>query len=188
MRLIIAILISILTIGPAVAHPHIWVHVSTTMLAENGYIQGFKSQWSFDEMYSESFLMDADVNLNKKLDAFEADDVKNTVFNPNNADILKFFLHKMNGKNTEFTFKDVKVWFEDDVLNYSFTALFNKPQPLKGTHKVAVFDPEFYVSFEQDLDMTLPTGIACTQELTEDDVITIYNGLVNPETYKLNCQ
>lgn len=38
--------------GTARAHPHIWVHVHTTVLYENGAISGFRHAWTFDEYYT----------------------------------------------------------------------------------------------------------------------------------------
>ena len=37
---------------PAVAHPHVWVTVETTVLFEQGSISGFRHKWTFDEFYT----------------------------------------------------------------------------------------------------------------------------------------
>jgi ABC-type uncharacterized transport system substrate-binding protein len=39
--------------APALAHPHIWVTMRTTVLYENGAIVGLRHAWTFDQYYSE---------------------------------------------------------------------------------------------------------------------------------------
>ncbi len=52
--------------GPAQAHPHIWVHVQTTVLYENSTITGFRHAWIFDEYYSAMAIEGLDTNKDGK--------------------------------------------------------------------------------------------------------------------------
>jgi len=47
---------------PALAHPHIWVTVRSTVLYENGAIVGFRHAWTFDEYYTAMAIDGLDTN------------------------------------------------------------------------------------------------------------------------------
>lgn len=59
-------LFAIAAVGPVQAHPHIWVHVRTTVLYENGAITGFRHAWIFDEYYSAMAIEGLDTNKDGK--------------------------------------------------------------------------------------------------------------------------
>lgn len=48
--------------APAVAHPHIWVSVETTVLVEAGTVVGFRHRWTFDEFYTAMAIQGLDKN------------------------------------------------------------------------------------------------------------------------------
>lgn len=48
--------------GPALAHPHVWVSVETTVLVEKGTVTGFRHRWSFDEFYTAMAIQGLDTN------------------------------------------------------------------------------------------------------------------------------
>ncbi len=56
------LLTSLAAVGPARAHPHVWVHVHTTVLYENGAVSGFRHAWTFDEYYSAMAIEGLDTN------------------------------------------------------------------------------------------------------------------------------
>lgn len=171
----------------AFAHPHVWVNTSLELLIEGKKITGIRAHLSFDEMYSTSFLMDADTNGNKKLDQNETQEIIQAVFLDNQKDLYPFMYMAPLGKEVKFTLHKPSIWMEDEYLNYKFDIIFDEAKPVKGIHEFGMYDPEFYVAFEQDLDMKLPEGISCKQQLEENKNISIYMDMVNPETYTLVC-
>jgi ABC-type uncharacterized transport system substrate-binding protein len=48
--------------GPAAAHPHIWVTARTTVLYEHGAIVGLRHAWTFDEYYTAMAIDGLDTN------------------------------------------------------------------------------------------------------------------------------
>ena len=46
----------------AVAHPHVWVTVETTVLFDNGSITGLRHKWTFDEFYTAMAVQGLDTN------------------------------------------------------------------------------------------------------------------------------
>jgi len=168
-------------------HPHIWVETTLELMVKENQMIGFRVHWVFDALYSTSFLVEADTNKNKTLDAAETAATVKAVFVDGQKDLYPFMYMAPNSENTNFTLNNPNIGWKDESLTYSFDILFSQPKPLKGTHEFGIYDPEFYVAFEQDLDMILPSGISCTQTLLENPNISIYYGAVNPETYTLTC-
>lgn len=48
--------------GGAVAHPHVWVSVETTVVVVKGTITGFRHKWTFDEFYTAMAIQGLDSN------------------------------------------------------------------------------------------------------------------------------
>lgn len=170
-----------------VTHPHVWLDTSLELLVEQGNIIGIKVHWEFDALYSTSFLVEADTNNNKQLDVNETADTIKAVFTDGQQDLYQFMHIAPIGKKENFTLTNPKVWMENENLNYTFNIMLTTPQPVIGQHEFGIYDPEFYVAFEQDLNMILPAGVTCEQSLKENPNISIYYDLVNPETYTLTC-
>lgn len=57
--------------APALAHPHVWVAVETTVVYENGAVSGLRQRWTFDELYSSMAVEGLDVNKDGKYDRNE---------------------------------------------------------------------------------------------------------------------
>ncbi|MDD9912218.1 MAG: DUF1007 family protein [Alphaproteobacteria bacterium] len=169
------------------AHPHVWADTQLELLVEGRQITGLRVRWVFDELYSASFLVEADSNQNKELDILEAAQVVKEVFEEGQRDLYSFMLVKSAQEERAFTLENARIWMEDELLHYVFDIVLEVPVPLSGQHKFATYDPSFYVAFEQDLEMKLPADVQCEQKLAGDASISIYMGLVNPETYTLSC-
>ena len=171
------------------AHPHIWVYTNVIPVIENGFIKSFKIHWNFDEVYSATFIQEADTNFDGKIEESEVQHTIKTVFEDDPQSLYPFMYMHLNGQSQQFALFNPKIWLSDDeTLNYSFEIQFKEPVPVTGKHEFGFFDPEFYVSFEQSYEMKLPKDAKCTYELKENLNISIYDGLVNPETYKMNCE
>lgn len=188
MRQLAAAIFAMLMPIVALAHPHIWVYTSIEMITENDKITALRVNWNFDELYSTSFLQEADENKNKKLEPEEAAKTIQAVFIDGQEDLYPFMYIRHNGQKIDFTLENPTIWMEDETLRYQFDIKLKTPQPIKGTHALGIYDPEFYVAFEQDWTMKLPENVTCEQELAENKKISIYFDSVNPETYALACQ
>jgi len=184
----IALFLALLCVASvASAHPHVWVTTKLELLKENDKIKGLRVLWGFDEFYSTIFLTEADTNGNKILDRDEIETSINSVFNQEQQELYPFFFMKPAGKKAAFSLKNADVYMDKGTVYYKFDVIFDTPQPLKGNHRFGIYDPEFYVSFDQDLKVQLPDGANCTQNIAEDESISIYYDMVNPEIYTLKC-
>lgn len=173
----------------AFAHPHIWVYTDVGVIVHQNNITGFNVTWNFDELYSAAFMQDADTNKNMQLEPVEAEETIQKVFIENPANLFPFIHIKLNGKDKKYQFKKPTIKMgEDETLYYTFSIILDEPTPITGAHEFGFFDPEFYVSFEQSYTLDLPQPSKCEYNLKENKNIFIYDGLVNPETYTLNCK
>tara|TARA_Y100001960_G_scaffold322961_1_gene400479 strand:+ start:415 stop:984 length:570 start_codon:yes stop_codon:yes gene_type:complete len=171
------------------AHPHVWVHTDLTLLTDNSTIKGLKVHWAFDEMYSTAFMMDADMNGDGELDAAERKIMEKQVMQQAVSRLRPFVMLKLNGFDVrDFSFDDLKITYDKEAekVNYDFVVKLKKAQKLNGSHKLAILDKEYYVGFEQSYNFGIPSN--CSFELEEDMDILLYDGLINPETYKLTCK
>jgi len=189
MKKLIYTLAFLATSFKVMAHPHIWVYTDLALKTEGQYITGLNINWSFDEMYSSAFMMDADLNKDGKLDPSESEAMQKQVMEKAVSSITPFIMLKFEGKDT-FGYKldNLKIKYdeESEQVVYNFDLKLHAPRKLEGFHKLAIVDKEFYVAFEQSYDFKIPKS--CQFDLIEDQEITIYDGLVNPEVYQLSCK
>ena len=140
-------------------------------------------------MYSSAFMMDADKNGDKRLSHKEAKAMEKQVMDKAVTMLTPFVMLKFNNKDTfgyNFENLDIKYNKKTEQVEYRFTIALNSPINLKGFHKLAIVDQEFYVAFEQSYDFVIPPS--CYFDLIEDEEITVYEGMINPEVYQLTCK
>ena len=71
---------------PALAHPHVWVTASATVLYDHGTITGLQQAWTFDEFYTQQAIEGLDKNGDGKYDRQELSELAQV-----NMDGLKEF-------------------------------------------------------------------------------------------------
>jgi ABC-type uncharacterized transport system substrate-binding protein len=134
--------------GSAVAHPHVWITVETTVLYDKGAFTGLQHKWTFDEFYTAMAIEGLDKNKDGIYDREELAELAKV-----NIDGLKEFGY--------FTYpvlagQDVKIqdptdtWLEhkDGLLSLHFTVPFAQPIPEKAKGFAwVVQDPAFYIAF-----------------------------------------
>ncbi len=172
---IAAALTSLLLLGKASAHPHVWVTVETEIQHDaDKRVTGFQHKWTFDEFYSSFATQGMDKNEDGKLDREELKELAEV-----NVTSLKEFGF--------FTFPKVvsqeidcdeprDYWLEhkDGMLTLHFTLPLKQPvekAKLKDFH-FSVYDPTFYVSFAfaKENAIRLASGLSeCRPEITRPE-------------------
>ena len=133
----------------ALAHPHVWVTMKSTVLYENGAITGLRQAWTFDELYTETAIEGLDKNGDGKYSREELQELAQV-----NIDGLKEFDYFTYAKVGEaaLAFKPpVEYWLEhtdDGILTLHFTLSLEKPVPstTKG-FSFSVFDSSYFIAF-----------------------------------------
>lgn len=67
----------LLTASSAIAHPHVWVSVETTVVYESGTIKALRQRWYFDEIYSAMAAQGLDANGDGEYDRSELAELLN---------------------------------------------------------------------------------------------------------------
>ena len=101
----IKVLVTLLMCAPSVAlaHPHIWVYTDVEVLAQGDLATGLKVHWNFDELYSASFMHEADQNGDRHLSQNELKHTVDTVFGDNVVNIL--YMYNLNWLGNPGTFQ-----------------------------------------------------------------------------------
>ncbi len=136
--------------GSALAHPHVWVTASETVLYDHSAIAGLEQAWTFDEFYTQMAIEGLDKNGDGKYDREELAELAKV-----NIDGLKEFNYFTSAKlgADEVKFKPpVDYWLEyndQKILTLHFTLPFEKPVPADAAgFAFSVADPSYFIAFD----------------------------------------
>jgi ABC-type uncharacterized transport system substrate-binding protein len=169
-RLLAAVLMLTLACGPAMAHPHLFSTVQTTvMTAADGKITGLRIRWNFDETYTQFSLEGLDLNNNG---TYEPEEIKPLTDENIKSLVESKYFTKATFNDTELPQGPVTVYGQDMVdekLSLWFELPFATPvDPRAGNFETRIYDPDFFIGFDYmpdkppTLEGTLPAGCAMT--------------------------
>jgi ABC-type uncharacterized transport system substrate-binding protein len=197
MRLVTAvILLSVSTMVPAHAHPHVFITGKTDIIyATDGKIAALRHSWSFDEGYSAFMTQGLDKNGDGKLTPDELGDLAKVNIE-SLPDVGFFTVLKANGKAQEFgTPTDYGLSFDKGVLTLAFTLPLRTAAVANRSLGLEIGDPSYFVAFsliEGDGAVTLkdapngcvvtvsrpkPLDAAMQQKLSQEDFATMGNSM-----------
>ena len=162
----------------ALAHPHVWVTASATVLYDHNAITGLQQAWTFDEFYTQQAIEGLDKNGDGKYDRQELSELAQV-----NMDGLKEFNYFTYAKlgTDDLKFKPpVDYWLEysdQKILTLHFTLPLEKPVPADAVgFAFSVSDPSYFIAFDLAKDNPVklgpgaPPGCAATiSDPSEDD-------------------
>lgn len=156
----IIILLTALCAPVALAHPHSFISLVSTVMVKDGQLTGLQMRWTMDEMTSADLLYDAgdakpDSPVWKKLAA-------EVMANVLGQHYFTEFWH--NGEKVKFVNMPIEYGLArvDHQAVLTFILPLAHPQPLKGqTYRFATFDPSYFVdmSYDQPSDARLPEAL-----------------------------
>ncbi|HEU0059714.1 MAG TPA: DUF1007 family protein [Hyphomicrobiaceae bacterium] len=136
-------------VGPAAAHPHVWITVETTLMYDKGAFTGLRHKWTFDQYYTAMAIEGLDKNKDGKYDREELAELAKV-----NIDGLKEFAYfttaSVAGREIKFEVPS-DYWLEhrDGVLALNFTLPFVEPVSTEAKGLTfAVQDPTFFIAFD----------------------------------------
>jgi ABC-type uncharacterized transport system substrate-binding protein len=137
-----------LIVGPAEAHPHVWVTFHSELLyAADGSMTGVRHAWTFDDMFSAYALQGMPHAKKGQYTREELASLAQT-----NVDSLKeygyFTFARADGKKLKFS-EPVDYWLEyrNPALVLHFTLPLKAPIAAKFL-QIEVYDPSIFVDFE----------------------------------------
>jgi ABC-type uncharacterized transport system substrate-binding protein len=135
--------------SPALAHPHVFIDYSATVLCQRDKIVGVRIAWTFDEMYSASLYHDYTSQPKGPLTPADIARLHDEAFK-DSADEHYFTDIVFNGKpvpvnrTTAFAAS-----YDGRKMTYRFTVpLALSPTAGANTLDIDSFDTEFYIDFE----------------------------------------
>ena len=149
LRIAFAFVVSGCPVGPAHAHPHVWVTMETdVVLGDHKEIISFRHKWTFDEAYTAFAVEGLDTNGDGLYSEEELKPLAQT-----NIEALKdfeYFTFPFIG-DKKLALKDpvdYRLEYKDKLLTLYFTVPLATPVPYEKIQdfSVAVYDPGMYVS------------------------------------------
>jgi len=163
-----AILLLLLSINRAEAHPHVWVTFHSEVLyAADGTMTGIRHAWTFDDMFSAYALQGI---AHAKKGHYTRDELASLA--QTNVESLKeysyFTYARGDGKKLKFS-DPVDYWLEyrDATLTLHFTLPLKAPAFAKAI-KIEVYDPSIFVDFEFAKDTPVSLSGAPQCQMTYD--------------------
>jgi hypothetical protein len=146
----------------AVAHPHVQVEASASLLfSGTGQVIGLQHHWQFDEAYSAFAVQGLDANSDGKISRAELADLAKE--NTESLSEFDYFTKlKIDGKKLDFA-NPVDYWLEYDngKLTLHFTLPLKVPAKIARTSGIELYDPTYFVAFtfrEGDQAFSLKSG------------------------------
>ena len=161
--------------GPAKAHPHVWVEVTSQVVYDStGAATGVRHAWKFDDMYSTFALQDLP---QKTKGVFTREELAPLAeVNITSLKESDFFTYaKAGGKDLEVSdASDYWLDYKDEALTLYFTLPFKTPQKAKEL-TVEVYDPSYFVNFgfaEKDGVTLVGAPARCTASIEKPKEMT----------------
>lgn len=177
--------------SPVLAHPHVFIDTGMKLLIVNGKLESVEVHWKWDEVYSDSWIKDFDLDRDKKFNAAET----KKFISDATAGLDRFaefiFLYDAKGQRHEFgAVSDFKLGIDKGSVTYDFRAKLKKPVPVSGSAlTVGAYDETYFidVSFPKGAKIAVEGAPQCVARIIEDDQHLIYDGMVKPQVAELTC-
>ena len=135
--------------APALAHPHVFVVVTSELVFDaQGRVSGVSQSWTFDDMYS-SFVTtgageDGKPVTSQKLQPLAEQNVSDL------AEFGYFTVVKVPGQKVEFAKPQAISMHEDEkkLVTLKFTLPLKNPVKADKAFTLQVYDPTYFVSFD----------------------------------------
>jgi len=189
-----ALIFSVLIgVGPAAAHPHVFIDNRVTFLFDAGKVTALKLEWTFDEIFSSDLVMQYDPGGDGTFDAIESADVRDNVL-PNLKQFHYFTYIWVDGKPLDqIDPADFVASLEDGIVTFRMKVPLPEPvDPLTRKLAAQVADREYFVEVlmaQQDpVALENADGVPCQAAVRDDPANAYYGGYVIPQEVSLQCQ
>jgi ABC-type nickel/cobalt efflux system permease component RcnA/ABC-type uncharacterized transport system substrate-binding protein len=169
-RLIGVAAVLLALVGPAAAHPHIFIDAKVTVVFDaNGAVVGLRHAWTFDSAFSAWMVQGLDTNGDRETSPEEMQDLADE----NMVGLADYSFYTYAGEGDAlmaFTPRgDQRMVYQDGRVTLSYSADAVTPMPVGGRFELAVYDPEYYVaiSFAEISDVTLENAPASCAAVLE---------------------
>jgi ABC-type uncharacterized transport system substrate-binding protein len=187
-------LLSIFAVAPAAAHPHVFIENKVAFVFDAGKVTALRLTWVFDDVFSDSLLMQFDADGDGTFDDLESKAVGEGVL-PNLKMFHYFTYVFVDGKQLDPIDPADFVASVDDKRIVTFQMKVPLPQPVdprSAALSAEIYDSEYYVQVDlaQQDPVTLENadGAPCSATLRDDTKRAYFGGVVIPQEISLQCR
>jgi ABC-type uncharacterized transport system substrate-binding protein len=139
------LIVSIYTLVPASAHPHMLLLPRLDFDFDGTTCSGFWVEWGFDSYFTASIIQNYDVNRDGTFDEGETRAIHDGAFI--NLENYGYFVYLRRGDNRTHPneVEHFTVWLKDNRLYYKFYVSL-AGRGFKDDFSVAIFDPTYFCS------------------------------------------
>ncbi|MEH3118271.1 MAG: DUF1007 family protein [Methylorubrum populi] len=147
-RLALAAGFGLALVGPAAAHPHVWITARAELAYEAGRVAGIRQAWTFDPEYSAFLTQGLDANGDGKVSPEELQGSASEHAG-NLAEFAYFTKLKVAGREQAFTEpRDARMVLDGGRLTLSFLLPLKTPAVQgKGVAALEIYDPTYFIAF-----------------------------------------
>ena len=178
---------------PAAAHPHVFIENKVTFVFDAGKVTALRLSWVFDDVFSDSLLMQFDADGDGKFDDLESKAVGEGTL-PNLKMFHYFTYVWLDGKQLDPIDPTEFVASADDKRIVTFQMKVPLPQavdPRTAALATEIYDIEYYVQIDlaqQDpVSLENAGDLPCGATVRDDTENAYFGGVVIPQEIALQC-
>jgi nickel/cobalt exporter len=146
-RLAAIVVMTLLSVQAAIAHPHILIDARAVLLFDaDGRFTGMRHEWMFDEAFSSWSIQGLDANG----DGVTSSEEMQELANEHLQGLAEYSFYSYAGEGEQsLTFaegRDATLAYEDGRTTLRFTVVLDQPHSIADTLDIAVNDPDYYVA------------------------------------------
>lgn len=179
-------------IGPAAAHPHVFIVNRVAFHVADGQVTGLSLSWEFDDLFSGGLIYDFDIDADGRFDAEETAAIEANAFSYlKNFDYFTY-LWVDDQPVKPIAVSDFSASYEGGLVSYRFTVALPTPfDPRVTRFKAEVNDREYYVDVvlaaDEPVSFEGDGSLDCTAAIVEDIENPYYFDLIYPQAILLEC-
>ena len=151
-KLLLLLLLLLLVPILSLSHPHVFIDTKLNFIVKKEKINKLNISWHFDDMNSQIFMMDYDLNRDKKLNKKEIQRFRKEYFSKLSK--KKYFTHiKVDGKKIDISkqINNFSLDYKKSLFIVNFTLNFQKIKQTKSIN-IGFWDEENYNAFSIEED------------------------------------
>ncbi|TDQ80447.1 ABC-type uncharacterized transport system substrate-binding protein [Dongia mobilis] len=177
----------------AVAHPHVFIDNRVVLHFEGGKLVGFRTDWRFDEIFTEDMMLHYDADADGAISAAESAAMGEGTL-PNLAS-FRYFTH-VSVDGTDYRDLAPSAFAarkQEGALHFELTFTLPAPvDPRTQALRLEISDREYYVEVLLAADNPIALEGAgsdrCEAVVRDDPANAYYGGFVIPQAISVSCQ
>lgn len=191
MRRLALLLAFALLPGYLIAHPHVWIDAHAEIHFDGEKLNRIVHRWVFDDMFTQSILLDFDGDRNRQIDAAESKAIERDAFS--NLRHYGYFTHLVVGsrKIPVTSVERFRASLEDDRLVYRFEIPIDVHVRARWQRiHLGVWDDTYFVEVNYDSPAAAVYGareenIEIDISLQDNPAKSYWGGFITPQEIRL---